>query len=169
VRGDGKVLIGGGLKPRGIARLKIDGSFDPGFNPPQVVGPARINLVVAPMDGKSVGSGGFTKGNLISRVGLGRLNGDGTLDQSFNPDIGVSGQINAMVLQSDGKLFAVGFEVNPKSRSGIARFNPDGALDLSFHPDSRLDGSGFMTCAVQSNGQLLIAGFNRNGLARLNS
>lgn len=55
---------------------------------------------------------------------------------SFDPGSGVSGTVNAVVLQPDGKVIIAGAFTTVKglARPGIARLNADGSGDSSFNP-----------------------------------
>ena len=75
-----------------------------------------------------------------------RLNADGTLDTSFNPE--VTEVVGAVVLQPDGKMI-----VAPE----LVRLNPDGSKDPSF--SSSLSNASSSFAGSQSNGKILI-GFN---------
>jgi len=59
---------------------------------------------------------------------------DGELDPGFAPRIFRAGQVNKILVQSDGKILIAGVfkTVNGVSRFGIARLNADGSLDASF-------------------------------------
>src|SRR4029077_11800928 len=60
-------------------------------------------------------------------------NPDGTLDATFNADIGGSG-IESIVVQPDGKILVAGaFLGQPNGTfTTLARLNPDGSFDPSF-------------------------------------
>lgn len=66
---------------------------------------------------------------------LARFNPDGTLDSTFNGsgkatlDFGAGDVATALVIQSDGKILAVG---NSGENLAMARYNPDGTLDSTF-------------------------------------
>ncbi len=93
---DGKLLIGGqfskvhGTVRHNVARLNADGTvdptFDPGDGPDSGIGPNGMTLLP---DGKIIicaTSALFSSVNGIYRPGgIARLNGDGSLDQAYNP------------------------------------------------------------------------------------
>jgi uncharacterized delta-60 repeat protein len=192
---DGRVLVAGAfstaageIRP-GIFRFQPDGSLDPSFRALQlkadieghfdgIVGGAALQP-----DGKVlIGGGTFRTVDGVSRIGLARLNGDGTLDQSFNPGLGIFDPLAhrmVLVVQPDGKIVIGGaFEqVNGVSRRGVARLNPDGSLDGTFNPGTGISADccpWISSIALLSDGRVLIAGnferFNgtpRPGLARL--
>jgi uncharacterized delta-60 repeat protein len=187
---DGKVLIGGGFTtyngtPRNrIARLNSDGSLDTSFNPGEGAGgsvsPDIMALALQP-DGKVLIGGGFTTYNGTGRNGIARLNSDGSLDTSFNPGSGATGNVFALALQPGGKVLVGGFfsSYNGITRNSIARLNSDGSLDTSFNPGTPAhDGNTGPIClelALQPNGKVLIGGSifffgtTRSWIARLNS
>lgn len=100
-------------------------------------------------------------------TGLVRLNPDGSADAGFD-DSTLSGFINAIAVQPDGKILAGGYLDN-----GVARFNQDGTRDHDFNVET--GANGFVDdIAVQPNGKILASGgftrFNgaiRRGLVRL--
>ncbi len=106
-----------------------------------------------------------------------RLNADGSLDNSFNAGTGNNSSINAVALQSDGKVLIGGVftAANGTSRTNLARLNANGSLDSSFNPGAGANGS-VNSLAAQSDGKVLIGGYfttingtNRNHIARLNA
>jgi uncharacterized delta-60 repeat protein len=120
-----------------------------------------------------------------TRNHIARLNSDGSLDTTFNPDAtsyyANSSQVYAIALQSNGYIVIGGAftGVNNITRNHIARLTPTGAVDMTFDPNANA-----MVAAlyVQSNGQILVGGgfvsfqpngaaspTTRSGIARLNS
>ena len=93
--------------------------------------------------------------NGTNRYGLARLNSDGSLDNTFNPDVGGY----PIALQPDGKVLIGGSftTVNGTNRNRIARLNADGGLDTSFNPGTGADGL-VRSIALQSDGNVLIGG-----------
>ncbi len=103
-------------------------------------------------DGKIL-AGGFSDSE--AKLALVRLNTNGTPDTSFSGDgivtSPVSGYakagVNALALQSDGKILAGGFAGNGSNyRFALARYTSGGALDSSF------SGGGAITTSVGANG-----------------
>jgi uncharacterized delta-60 repeat protein len=99
------------------------------------------------------------------------LNSDGTPDSGFNPN--VSSSIDAVAVQSDGKILIGGFFtlVGGITRNRVARLNSDGSLDTGFNPDAN---GVVRALAVQSDGKIIIGGgfttvggVTRNRVARL--
>lgn len=154
---DGKLLVAGqftSLRPGGgvsairnnLARLNPDGSVDATFDP-NANGPIRA-LVLQP-DGRIVIGGDFTSlqpngaTTTTTRNRVARLNANGTLDLTFNPNIsgGTLPQVNALTFQPNGKLVIGGrfTTVQPgataAARNHVARFNADGSLDTAYNPN----------------------------------
>jgi uncharacterized delta-60 repeat protein len=143
----------------------------------------NVYAVAAQPDGKIVIAGSFTQVNSTLRNRVARLNADGTLDTTFSdPNVG-AGTVQAVAVQSDGKILLGGNfpTVGGVNRNGIARLNSNGTLDVTFNPGSGLSylGSTFSfvyALAVQPDGKVLLGGafdgFNgttRNYLARVDS
>ncbi|RYD67312.1 MAG: choice-of-anchor D domain-containing protein, partial [Verrucomicrobiaceae bacterium] len=149
LQADGKILLGGdffGFRPNGatstttrtrIARLNADGTVDANFN---VDASGRVSSVAVQADGKILLGGSFYSvrghgaASASDRYRIARVNANGTLDASFNPD--ASGSILEITLQSDGQILLGGdfnsFQPNGASRSinryGFARLFNDPAV-----------------------------------------
>ncbi len=122
-----------------------------------------------------VGAFGFYNGS--NRIGIARINIDGSLDTSFNPGTGSNNLVLAVALQSDGKVLIGGYFTffNGQFLPRICRLNEDGSIDNSFNPGTGAN-SPIFSLAPQPDGKVLIGGeftsFNgvaRNRIARLNS
>jgi uncharacterized delta-60 repeat protein len=200
IQSDGKIIIGGqftsynGISRKSIARLNTDGSldatFDPGSGTDGNNGNSEIYTMALQNDGKIIIGGHFTSINGIARVGIARINSDGSIDPTFDPGTGVLGVYNSctspslpgrMLIQNDGKIIIGGQFTcyNGIARKSVARLNSDGSLDATFDPGSGTGGyngnSGINTMALQSDGKIIIGGqfttYNgiaRNNLARIN-
>ena len=172
---DGKLLIGGsfdffsGVSNR-LIRLNRDGSVDMTFNfsgisgSPYYQSPPFIDTIVIQSDGRVVIGGAF----LSPRQHVARFNSDGTPDAFFNSGQGLSGPVNQIALQPDGKILAAG-------DSFLKRLNPDGSLDSAFTPGVATDDSVF-SVSLQSDGKIIIGGsfnylngYNRPFIARVYS
>ena len=191
VQDDGKILIGGtfnmfnGTPRGGIARLNTDGSLDTSFNPGtgalgQTTNPA-VRTIAIQSDGKIFIGGDFVTYNGTSRMGVARLNSDGSLDTSFAPGTGTNyTYVKTIAIQNDGKIIIVGnfIEYNGITRRGVARINTDGSLDTSFNPGTGvgINNGNALAVAIQSDGKIIVGGdfveFNGqpyNSIVRLNS
>ena len=168
---DGKVLIGGDFATvsgtnRGIARLNGDGSLDSTFNPGTGLGgySPRVSSVAVQTDGKVFIGGYFTAVNGTNRNRIARLNGNGSLDTSFDPGTGANGGIATVALQPGGRVLIVGYftTVNGTNRNRMARLNADGSLDGDFDPGRGIESS-FSSLVVQPDGKVIV------GIIRLNA
>jgi uncharacterized delta-60 repeat protein len=139
---DSKVVIGGrfslvhGAMRHNLARLNADGSTDFSFMQGLSGPDGEVFQAVVQPDGKLVIIGQFGSVNGVGRGSIARLNSDGSLDTTFQ-DAGVNwlyGSINAVALQSDGKVVIGGgfYSLSGGFRNGIARLNANGTLDTSF-------------------------------------
>ena len=201
---DGKLILAGQfstVSPNGspgdirnnLARLNVDGSLD-AWNP-NVTGTVRA--VVLQPDGKILIGGDFTtvQPNVATpsptsptRNRLARFNADGSLDATFDPNLGGSlgPQVYAILLQSSGKIVVGGTftTVQPNgaatatTRNRLARFNADGTLDTAYDPNA----NGIVFALAQHiDGKIIVVGgftslapngttnpTTRNHIARLN-
>jgi uncharacterized delta-60 repeat protein len=120
---DGKILIAGyfdaynGDVRNRLARLSADGLLDNSFDPGSSVD-ADIYSLAIQRDGKILIGGNFTQYNSTSRINLARLNANGSLDQSFDPQSGPNGDIFTLTIQEDGHI-VIGGEFT--SYDGIGR------------------------------------------------
>ncbi len=179
---EGKVLVGGlfwnveGQTVDDLARLNADGTLDDGFVPVSRTNSGFVNvsaLAVQP-DGRILVGGYFDILQGLHRVGLARLNPNGTIDASFNP--GACGIIDSMVVQPDGKILIAAdyWDQVLLPNRGVMRLTPDGLPDPSFFVAWVPPWFESRCLAVQSNGDVLIGGaftevngLPRPGLARL--
>ena len=154
-----------------IVRLTASGAVDHTFTA-STNGPIRCIAVQA--DGKFIIGGEFTSvnGSAVSTVSglnyLARLNGDGTLDSSFNtvgfnPISGttMSGPnhfVRCITIQPDGKILIGGefTHVNAEPQKSIARLDSTGALDPSFNALGT-NGTVF-SIALQPDGKIVLGG-----------
>lgn len=194
---DGKILIAGGFHTYNgtsrlrIARLNIDGSLDPSFNPGSgAYGNyyhPDIHCIAIQSDGKILIGGSFRFYNGTARNCIARLNLDGSLDATFNPGSGATNNndpaIYSIKVLGNGQVLIVGDfnSYNGISRKCIARLNSDGSLDASFNPGSGVtininSNTPVQALVTQTNGKILIGGrfsayngVTRQSIARLNS
>lgn len=122
---------------------------------------------------------------------IGRLNANGTPDNTFDTDghrivgLGTTGNcpddsLNNVAIQPDGKIVAVGganttqdSATNAKSNISVARFEANGAFDNTFSSDGRLataiaSTSGFLSdiaddVSILANGDLLVGASTDQG------
>jgi uncharacterized delta-60 repeat protein len=164
----------------------------PGY--PQVRSSAR-SVAVQP-DGRLVVAGNAGPSNAPrSGIALARYDSDGSLDTSFGTgglvdtyinDSGNDATINTVLLQPDGRILAVGWDIvgpgtkYPSYRGVLARYNSDGSLDTSFGRNgiatpthlpgvtsvsdvAALQPDGHILVAVESGLRLVVARYNSDG------
>ena len=104
---------------------------------------------------------------------MARLNVNGTLDTTFNPN--VNSTVNSLAIQKDGQIVIGGLfaTVGGVSRAFLARLSEGGTLDATFTASTNATVNGL---ALQPDGKILLAGSfttanstTRNYLARLNA
>jgi uncharacterized delta-60 repeat protein len=120
------------------------------------------NCIAVQSDGKIIVGGIFTSydGNPCSQNII-RLNQDGSVDNTFNAGTGFNGNVNFLILQSDGKIVVGGsftqFDVNVVLY--ICRLNADGSYDSSFNIGSSFNfGSVVQVLQIQGDGKVLVGG-----------
>jgi uncharacterized delta-60 repeat protein len=155
------------------AQSALDG-FDPNAN-------GSILVAVVQADGKILLGGGFTTlspngGASVTRNNIARLNPDGTLDTTFNPN--ANGAVRAIALQADGKIlvggdFSGANSIGGQSRQSIARLDAATGLADSFDPNAN---HAVFSLVVQADGKILacggfsiIGGQTRNSIARVDA
>jgi len=157
---DGRVVIGGdftlvrGAFRSRIARLNADGRADLSFNPG--TGPDQgVRLLALQADQKAVIAGAFTSVNGVGRMGIARLNPDGSVDTGFDPGAVDSTSLSCLALQPDGKVLVAG----GTGATGyfVRRLNGNGSLDATFNAGSGPNAA--VAClALQPDGQVLVGG-----------
>jgi len=174
---DGKVLVGGGFTSFNgtsrvrVARLNADGTLDTGFDPGTGASSSVFAIALQP-DGKILLGGSFSTFNGTARARLARLNTDGTLDATFDPGTGPNNQVEALLVQPNGKILVGGpfSTFNGTTRGSIVRLESSGALDAGgFNSGTGTTTSGGVkTMALQADGKIFIAGtfINYNGTLR---
>ena len=175
-----RVLIGGvfdtinGVGRTNLARLRLDGTIDPTFNPG--LGPNNnIAALAIQNDGRVVVAGYFTAVGGVAKNFIARLNDDGSLDSTFNLGGGANGVIRSVAV--DNNLILIGGDFTQYegvTRNYVARLNPDGSLDKNFDPGTGANGP-VNTLFVDSSSRVLIggnftsiSGVPRGRIARLN-
>lgn len=165
LQADGKILIGGaftrynGVLISRVARIYPDGALDTSFNPGLGATGGNVNAIAIQSDGKIVIAGSFTSYNGVARSRLARLNINGSIDTSFNIGSGPSGSVNAMAIQTDGKV-VIGGSFQDYAYTGryrVARVNTNGSLDLTFNNGSLITDDVY-SVLIESSGKVYVAG-----------
>ena len=172
VQSDGKILVGGLFTTLGgggtgtvtrnyLGRLNSDGTLDTSFNPGA---DDYVYTLAVQADGKILVGGQFAQlggggTGTTSRINIGRLNSDGTLDTSFNP--GANSPVFALAIQADGKILVgglfstLGAGAGTAKRHYIGRLETDGRLDFNFDPGAN---NSIQILSVQRDGKILVGG-----------
>ncbi len=191
IQSDGKLVLAGystdaGIRKYSAVRLLSDGSLDVTFGTGGTVLVTPIgnggndlcfSLALQP-DGKLV-LAGFSLNGIQNFYSVVRLLPDGTLDTSFGiggkvllTGIGNAGndRVNAVKIQSDGKIVLAGFSVNGiQTLCSAARLLPNGTLDTSFGNNGTVllpaignSNNDVATCLeIQSNGNIVLGGYSQ--------
>ena len=168
---DGKIIVVGdylqmnGVTVNRVVRLNADGTRDATFT--TNIG-SGFNLflypVIVQLDDKIIIAGSFTAVNGTSLNRLARLNSDGTLDTTFNTNLGTGfdSDVTVLGLQEDGKIIVGGWysTFNDVTVGGIVRLNTDGTKDTDFSTNI---GSGInqgpVGVYIQPSGRIIIFGY----------
>ncbi len=155
VQPDGRILIAGNFtqvnsQPRsGVARLHADGSLDNSFVNPDVVGwngdRPRVRYLRLLQNGRILIGGEFAVVKGQPRLGLARLNANGSLDNSFVPDPaialaeeeGFGDRFQGVVLHPDGDylIFRSLYRQAATPELNLVRVRSDGSLHPGFNTD----------------------------------
>ena len=165
VQPDGKIIAGGnfdvddGAEPN-LLRLNTNGTVDASFN---ANGDGPDNTVYAlalQADGKVVLGGLFRMVNDQPLYSLARLNADGSLDTTFNPNLGTQDfQTYSVAVQSDGKVL-VGGEAAEDGIPGLTRLNADGSTDASYSIGTGVGGLVYALLIQPDNNLLVVGNFS---------
>jgi uncharacterized delta-60 repeat protein len=161
---DGRIIVAGrftsfnGFTHNCICRLNANGSVDQTFGLGNGINNAALALALQ-SDGRIIVGGQFSQIDVTQRFNLARLNTDGSVDVSFDPGSGPNGDVNAIVIQPDGRIVIGGTFIgyNGFARGGVARVLGNGALDPSFDSSVGTGGNVF-ALALQHNGQIVLGG-----------
>ncbi len=156
IQTDGKIIFTGnfgqiaGQTRINFARVNTDGSLDTSFTAPANCFGRRVAFQT---DGKII-----VNSSCGGSSGISRLNANGALDSSFTPGTGANGSVDAVVLQSDGKILVGGqfTTFNGLTRNGFARLNTNGSLDTAFNPNVPQFFES-PSIVIQSDGKILVA------------
>jgi len=180
IHGDGTVVGGvfktiGGQPRNRIARLKSDGTLDSSFIPNFITGADKmsVNKIAIQPDNKVLFIGSFSYGAV--RYFVARLNGNGSLDQTFFDRVSPRGNsLDSIQIQKDGRILVGGrfdeigkipiflkgefVKTDPQPSYNIARLQTDGILDTTFNPNifnPNIDDS-VGAIAIQADNKILV-------------
>ncbi|RYF14197.1 MAG: hypothetical protein EOO42_18070 [Flavobacteriales bacterium] len=136
VQSDGKILAygkhytGTSVFTNKFLRFNSDGTVDASFDV-EILNPDNFNLydIYLQQDGKIIIGGGFSQYEGIDRKNIARLNQDGSIDETFDPGLGASGPVYAIVPQQDKIIIGGNFTTyDGDVRTRLARINATGTL-----------------------------------------
>ncbi|MFT6156591.1 MAG: putative delta-60 repeat protein, partial [Neolewinella sp.] len=166
------VLIVGIFQVLLLSGNVLAASPDDGFNPNP---DGSVESLAVQADGKILMGGRDITIGGVARNAIARLNTDGSLDTTFNPNPDIYARVDSLAVQADGKILMGGnfSAVGAEDRNNIARLEADGSLDTTFNPNAN---SSVFSLAVQADGKILMGGNfttvgaeDRNYIARLNA
>lgn len=169
---DGRMLVGGYFTEAqtggvasilsGMLRLKAGGLLDTTFDAASGANTRPVRRMALQSDGQVLVAGDFTTFAGVARAGVARLNGDGSLDTSFDPGAGANGAVRAMLLQPDGRILLGGLftTFNGVAREYVVRLLPDGSVDTTFVGPNFGGTTGWRVeaLAMQGDGKILVGG-----------
>lgn len=164
VQTDGKLLFGGnftkyGNVPRNrMLRLNPDGSLDTTFNSSKDIN-YSVDLLLLQSNGKILVGTKQPLYNENTEKRLLRLHPDGSVDPTFQVNLGTKTIIRNMIVQPDDKLLIAGDLKTSENlwKHNLVRLHADGSLDTSFQPNFPAD-SYVHTMALQADGKILVVG-----------
>lgn len=154
--------------------FRADATFDPGdFK--NGLAKASPTIFAVQSDGKILVGGDFSSYDNNDAAYLIRMNTDASYDSTFVLDgSGLEGKVEAIAIQSDGKILVGGWftTYNSSSSPYIVRLNSDGSPDTTFdQTGSGLAGGNYIDdIEIQSDGKILAKGdfTSYNGTAAQN-
>lgn len=127
------------IKLEGAVLLNADGSIDEGFSR-EIISTGFIAAMAFDAEIEKY----YVGGNLQNISDIVRLNSDGTLDETFQPDTDING-VSHIGLQSDGKIIVISLTTD----LGILRLNQDGTIDDTFNNNIGFDNVFFRLSDLQ--------------------
>jgi uncharacterized delta-60 repeat protein len=165
MQSDGKIIIVGSFTKytnstvNRVARLLPNGTLDSSF----LTGyGSALNITDVKIDSneKIILTGNFTEFNRTSTNHIVRLNTNGSIDSNFNIGAGFDDDVNAIVLQPDGKIILGGSFTNYNNMSAnrIIRLNEDVTKDESFINGSGFTKEGVEVLKINGVGEIMVGG-----------
>jgi len=136
VNSSGNVALGGvfnrsnGLPRRGLAVVSAAAALQPAVD---ATLPGQVEAIVALPAGGAIVGGTFNTAGGVERNDLLRLQPDGSLDASWNPD--PNGTVYSLVARG-GSIYASGLfsQIGGQAVNGLARLSDSGVADTTFTP-----------------------------------
>ncbi len=144
-----------------------------------IPGNFQLNAGLVQPDGKILVAGTYP--SPVPNIFLVRFLPDGVLDNTFGangialkPLSGVTYRLNALALQSDGRILLCGNQGTSNTNLVVGRLNPDGTPDHTFSDDgvtvinNAVSENGY-ALATQTDGKMVVAGLSGSSIAAVNS
>ena len=153
---DGKILVAM-QGEKGLVRLNANGSLDTTFNVGLTLS-SDVRDIEILNDGKIIAVGNIFRSNNNGNYAAVRYEQFGGFEAGLSFDH-ISGEINAVAIQPDGKLIVGGefSQITVSSRGRIARLNSNFTLDITFSPSNGANGQ-VRDLALQSDGKVVLVG-----------
>jgi len=162
---DGKIIIVGSFTKYNsttvnrVARLLPNGALDSSFltNAGSSVNITQVKVLP---NEKIILTGNFTLFNGTPANRIIRLNNNGSYDSSFNTGTGFDDDVNAIALQTDGKIILGGnfTTYNSNTANRIIRLNEDGTQDESFFTGSGFTKEGVQAIKINQSDDIMVGG-----------
>jgi uncharacterized delta-60 repeat protein len=159
---DGKIVLGGSFTlasnntARNLVRLNTDGTRDATFSATV----SRVKDLEIQPDGKIV-AGGYTISGTPSTATpfVRRFNANGADDATFTPITTGNDTLEAVKLQSDGKIIIAGnyTTLNGFNQPRISRLNADGTFDTNFNAGGGANAV-INDVAIRTDGKIIVGG-----------
>jgi uncharacterized delta-60 repeat protein len=177
---DEKILIGGKFKKltpgkavrSHVARLNADGTVDETFA--STTADDAVDKIFLQKDGRIIVGGKFERFNGAVHSHIVRLRADGTVDPTFSSGQGFDGNVLALEMQSDDKIWVGGTftKYNNAPANYLIRLNPNGSRDRSFLGGPRDGPNAFIGVICREGPDLFWVGgnysvFSRNSRSRI--
>ena len=194
IQSDDKIIVTGGFSGFsggsngfGIARLLVNGAIDTSYNIGGSGTSANIGYtnntpyaLAIQSNGQILLGGDFYYYNGVQRLGIVRINTNGSIDTLFNPTVlntYYRSVVTGITIQPNGQIILLGFFSPPTAgatQKNIIRLNSDGTIDGTFTAGDTAGSlvynvdlsvslySPIAKAVVQPNGNIIIAGaFNK--------
>jgi uncharacterized delta-60 repeat protein len=167
LQADGKILVGGsfallgGVPCGNLGRLNADGSVDTSFNPDVTGYYDSVSALAVQADDKILVAGSFWRIGSVLTTNFARLNQDGTVDNTFNPNAG-GVAVSSLARRADGNVFVGGSfsSLGGVPRTNLAELNLDGTPNALF--SAAAEGNNYPTVesiTIAADGSLFVGGW----------
>jgi uncharacterized delta-60 repeat protein len=152
---DGKFIIGSNSR-NDIIRINKDGSIDNSFIRNSSGADGNINCVTIQEDNKILIGGKFAFYNGYPAKNILRLNSNGSIDVTFQSDATLSGLVNSIAIQSDGKIIIGGDNLSQINGTyvDIMRLNNNGKIDNTFNSYTTISSHYIKSVFIEPNDKI---------------